>query len=96
MVAKSEFIRFVILGIALLASGSGFAEDELRKTFFKDADAALAAADEANAKLYAPKSYESGMKEYKSADDGLARGRNIEYVRSNAADADLYSFMPLS
>jgi OOP family OmpA-OmpF porin len=37
--------------------------------------------------LYAPKSYESGMKEYRTAEDYLARGRNIEYVRSNASDA---------
>ena len=87
MVAKTGLVRLVILGIALLATGSGFAEDELRKTFFRDADAALAAADEVNAKLYAPKSYESGMKEYRDAENGLARGRNIEYVRSNAADA---------
>ena len=90
MVAKSRLARLVILGIALLAAGSGLAEDELRKTFFKDADAALAAADAVNAKLYAPKSYESGMKEYRAAEDYLSRGRNIEYVRSNAADAVEY------
>ena len=87
MVAKSRRVKLIILGAALLAAGSGFAEDELRKTFFKDADAALAAADAVNAKLYAPKSYESGMKEYRSAEDSLTRGRNIEHVRSNAADA---------
>jgi len=87
MVAKTTLARLVILGITVLAAGSGYAQDELRKTFFKDADAALAAADEVNAKLYAPKSYESGMKEYRNADNGLARGRNIEYVRSNTADA---------
>jgi OOP family OmpA-OmpF porin len=87
MVAKTGLVRIVILGIALLAAGSGYAEDELRKTFFKDADAALAAADAVNAELYAPKSYESGMKEYRTAEDYLARGRNIEYVRSNASDA---------
>jgi OOP family OmpA-OmpF porin len=87
MVAKSRLVKLVILGAVLLAASSGLAEDELRKTFFKDADAALAAADAVNAKLYAPKSYESGMKEYRSAEDYLARGRNIEHVRSNAADA---------
>jgi len=30
------------------------------------------------------------MKEYRDADNGLARGRNIDYVRSNAADAVRY------
>ena len=87
MVAKTTLARLIILGTALFAASSGFAQDELRNTFFKDADAALAAANEVNAKMYAPKSYDSGMKEYRTAEDYLARGRNIEYVRSNAADA---------
>ena len=90
MVAKTGLARLVILGIAFLAAGNGYAQDELRKTFFKDADAALAAADAVNAKLYAPKNYESGMKEYRTAEDYLERGRNIEYVRSNASDAVRY------
>jgi len=90
MVAKSGLVRLVILGIALLATGGANAQDELRKTFFKDADAALAAADAANAKLYAPKNYESGMKEYRAAENYLDRGRNIEYVRANASDATRY------
>jgi OOP family OmpA-OmpF porin len=90
MVAKTGLVRFVILGVALLAAGNGYAQGELRKTFFKDADVALAAANNVNAKLYAPKSYESGMKEYRDAEDYLARGRNIEYVRSNAADSVKY------
>ncbi len=84
---KTEIVKFVIVGIALLAAGNGFAQDELRKTFFKDADAAKAAADVVEAEVYAPKSYESGMREYRSAEDYLQRGKNIEYVRSNAADA---------
>lgn len=90
MVSRNGLVRLVILGVALLAAGNGYAQDELRKTFFKDADAALAAADAVNAKLYAPKSYQSGMKEYRTAEDYLKRGRNIEYVRSNAADAVRY------
>lgn len=90
MVAKSALVRLVIVGITLLAAGNAYAQDELRKTFFKDADAALAAADAANAKLFAPKNYESGMKEYRTAEDYLERGRNIEYVRSNASDASRY------
>lgn len=87
MFAKSGLIKIVILSLALLGAGSGLAQDELRKTFFKDADAARAAAEAVNAKLYAPKSYESGLREYRSAEDLLERGRNIEFVRTNAADA---------
>ena len=87
MVAKTGLLKLVILSVALLAAGNGYAQNELRKTFFKDADAARAAAEAVNAKLYAPKSYTSGMKEYRDAESLLERGRNIEYVRSNAADA---------
>ncbi len=90
MVAKTGLTKLVILSVALLAAASGYAQDELRKTFFKDADAAKAAADAVNAQLFAPKSYENGMKEYRTAEDYLERGRNIEYVRSNAADAVRY------
>ncbi len=90
MVAKTGLLRLVILSVVLLAAGSGYAQDELRKTFFKDADAAKALAESGNAKLLAPRSYERGMKEYRDAESALERGRNIEYVRSNAADATRY------
>ena len=90
MVAKTGLIRLVILGVALLAAGNGYAQDELRKTFFKDADVAKAAAEAVNAKLYAPKNFTAAMKEYRDAESLLERGRNIEYVRSNAADATRY------
>jgi len=90
MVAKNGLVKLVILGVVLLTAGSGYAQDELRQTFFKDADAAKAAAEAVNAKLYAPKNWGSGMKEYRNAEDLLERGRNIDYVRSNAADAVRY------
>ncbi len=87
MVAKTGLLRLMIVSVILLAAGSGYAQDELRNTFFKDADAAKSLADEHNAELLAPRSYERGMKEYRDAETALERGRNIEYVRSNAADA---------
>lgn len=90
MIAKTGLIKLVILTASLLAAGSGYAQDELRKTFFKDADAALARADAENSKLYAPKSYTRGMREYHDAEESLRRGRNIDSVRSNAADATRY------
>jgi len=90
MVAKTGLLKFVLLSAVLFAAGSGYAQDELRNTFFKDADAAKAAADAGDAKLLAPRNYERGMKEYRDAENALQRGRNIEYVRSNAADATEY------
>ena len=90
MAAKTAFsIRILILTL-LFGAATAFAQDELRATFFKDADAAKAAADAANAELLAPRNYERGMSEYRSAEVALERGRNIETVRSNAADATRY------
>ena len=90
MTVTTGFARCVLMVTLLLGISSAYAQDELRATFFKEADAALAAADAANAKLLAPRSYERGMKEYRDAELALQRGRNIETVRSNAADATRY------
>ncbi len=90
MVAKTYFVRLVVILCALLAAAPGFAQDELRKTFFKEADAAKAAAEAVQASLLAPRAWERGVKEYSDAEDALARGRNIEWVRDNAADATKY------
>ena len=90
MVAKTHFVKLVVAGLVLLAAGQGYAQNELRNTFFKEADAAKAAADTADAKLLAPRTYERGMKEYSDAELSLQRGRNIEIVRSNASDATRY------
>jgi OmpA-OmpF porin, OOP family len=90
MAVQSRYVRFVLVAVLLLGFGAAQAQDELRKTFFKDADAAKAAADAANAELLSPHNYERGKKEYGDAEDALTRGRNIEIVRSNAADAANY------
>jgi outer membrane protein OmpA-like peptidoglycan-associated protein len=87
MVAKTYFVRAVLVAITLLAAGTGHAQNELRKTFFRDADAAKAAAESVNASLLAPRAWERGMEEYGDAESALERGRNIEYVRDNASDA---------
>jgi outer membrane protein OmpA-like peptidoglycan-associated protein len=90
MTAKTGFVRLALVAGLVLATGLAEAQDELRKTFFKDADAAKAAADAANAALLAPRSYERGLQEYADAEYALERGRNIETVRSNAASATEY------
>lgn len=90
MAEKSAFSLRILILTLILGGNIAFAQGELRETFFKDADAAKAAADAANAELLAPRSYERGMSEYRSAEVALERGRNIETVRSNAADATRY------
>ena len=90
MVAKTHFVKLAFAGLVLLAAGQGYAQNELRNTFFKEADAAKAEAEAAEAKLLAPRTFERGMKEYNDAEVALQRGRNIEIVRSNASDAAKY------
>lgn len=90
MAVKVGFARCVLMLTLLLGMGSAFAQNELRDTFFKNADAAKLAAEAADAQLLAPRSYQRGMKEYRDAEIALERGRNIDTVRSNAADATRY------
>ncbi len=90
MVGNAGYVRPFALGLLLMSAAISYAQDELRNTFFKEADAAKAAADAVNAELLAPRNYERGVKEYNDADLALKRGRNIEIVRSNAADAANY------
>ena len=87
MVAIPRLPRLIVLGSLLLSAATAMAQQELRSTFFKEADAAKAAADAVEAEWLAPRSYERGMKEYREAEAALERGRNIDYVRSNAAEA---------
>lgn len=87
MAFSMNAVRWTLLAALTLLAGVVVAQNELRTTFFKDADAALAAAKAANAELLAPTAWTNGMKDYRAAEEGLERGRNVEYVRSKAADA---------
>lgn len=90
MASLTSFVRLLLLTIFVLGAGSAVAQDELRKTFFKDVDAARVAADAVNASLLAPRSYGLANKDYDAADSGLQRGRNIEYVRDKAGSAEAH------
>ncbi|MBT8099112.1 MAG: hypothetical protein KJO82_05150, partial [Gammaproteobacteria bacterium] len=94
MIKIAEICRRYSAALLLLTmiagAGTASAQNELRETFFKDADTAKAKADAANAELLAPRSYGRGLDEYEDAEEGLRRGRNIEYVRSNAGEAATY------
>ena len=77
----------MLLTVLLLSATASQAQNELRETFFREADAAKAEADALNAELLAPRSYSRGLDEYVDAEQALERGRNIETVRKNAAEA---------
>ena len=88
MALRPNFVRLLLLAVFVFGLGSAVAQDELRRTFFKDVDAAREAADALDAKLLAPRSYAAGAEDYEAAEVGLQRGRNIEYVRRKAGEAE--------
>jgi len=90
MAVQNRLLHCMLVVALLLGASNAHAQDELRNTFFKEADAAKAAAEAADASYLAPRSFERGMSEYNAAELALERGRNIETVRSNAADAVRY------
>lgn len=78
------------LGAVGTMASNSTASSEVRQTFFKEADAALAAADAVNAKLLSPKNYERGSDAYADAGKGLERGRDIDYIRKHTTEAEEY------
>ncbi len=88
MLLKTRFFGSILLVLLVAGAGSVEAQDELRNTFFKEVDAARKAADAVDAQLYGPAAYADGADDYSAAEVGLDRGRNIEYVRRKAADAE--------
>jgi outer membrane protein OmpA-like peptidoglycan-associated protein len=87
MVLSTSFARLALLALLLMAAAQVQAQSELRNTFFSEADAALEKAQAANAPLLSPRNYKRGKDAYDDAEEGLNRGRNIEYVRDKASEA---------
>lgn len=81
---KGFLFAVAVLSLALAQAA---AAQTLRDSLFAEADRAYAAAREADAALLAPRNFERGQKAYASAEEGLERGRNVEYIRSRLSDA---------
>ena len=88
MTSRTRFIRFLLLFVFLTGTASALAQDELRRTFFKNVDVAKDAAEAQDARLLAPRNYEDGMEEYEAAEIALERGRSIELVRRKVREAE--------
>ena len=73
MFATSKMPRVLLLCGLTIGAFSALAQNEIRSTFFKEADAAKAAADALEAEWLAPRSYQRGMKEYRDAEGGIYR-----------------------
>lgn len=78
-----------VLGIALFFpfSISHAQETALRAQLFAEADEAMRLANEALANVLAPASYGEAAEQYRAAESDLARGRNLENIRRELADA---------
>lgn len=79
--------HWLLLAVFLAAPLELGAQD-LRATLFREADAALEAARTAGAESLAPATFERARELYASAEEDLARGRNIERIRSSLAEAE--------
>jgi len=79
------------LGVLLsLFSTVSAQEQGLRERLFAEADQAMAVANGQLTNVLAPLSYEKAARHYRDAENGLVRGRNLEGVRSDLADAVRY------
>lgn len=90
MIARSRLHAVALAILAMAVSLPAAAQSELRETFLGNVDSALEAADALDAELLSPRNYERGMDAYENAQEGLERGRNIEYVRREAKEAEDY------
>jgi OmpA-OmpF porin, OOP family len=81
---SSVFLAAVLVLSA--AAGRG-ADPDLRATLFGDADRALAAANEVQANLLAPRSYSSGAESYQRAETILESGGGIDAIRRQLRSA---------
>lgn len=89
-VSLVKFYRPLMAGalLVLFTCGLGSAQsDELRRTLFKDADDALKTAQDNEAVVYAPITFDSGMNFYKKAEDELQKGEEIKDIQKNIAQA---------
>ena len=80
--------RFAVLACLLAVfAARGWAQQDLRASLFAETDRALAQARAANAELLAPATFARGMEAYMAAESDLARGRNMDRIRSELASA---------
>ncbi len=74
--------RFAII-VCLLVSFAASAQQTSRASLFAQADEALAQARAANSQLLAPATFARGQEAYAGAENDLARGRNVDRIRSS-------------
>jgi outer membrane protein OmpA-like peptidoglycan-associated protein len=87
MLKQRSFLAKLFAVFAAVATLCANAQNDLRATLFVEADQALAAARAANAELLAPSTFGRANEAYQAAETDLARGRNMDRIRSSLATA---------
>lgn len=82
-------IRSTALLLSLLASGALLAQSQqqIRDQLFGETDVVKKQAEDLNAKVLAPESYAEGLELYMSAVDTMEKGRDMNKVREDLAEA---------
>ncbi len=81
--------RSITVLFSLLASGALFAQSQqaIRDQIFGETDVVKKQADDLDAKVLAPESYAEGMKVYMAAVDTMEKGKDLDRVREELAEA---------
>jgi hypothetical protein len=81
--------RSITVLFSLLASGALFAQSQqaIRDQIFGETDVVKKQADDLDAKVLAPESYAEGLKVYMSAVDTMEKGKDLDRVREELAEA---------
>ena len=81
--------KYITLLFSLVASGALFAQSQqaIRDQIFGETDVVKKQAEELNAKVLAPAAYAEGTKVYLEAVDTMEKGKDLERVREELAEA---------
>ncbi len=79
--------RWLSLTLTLALTQTTLAQQDLRATLFAGAEASRAAAEESNAPLLSPGLWEDGLEAFGDAEADFQRGRNLDRIRLQLADA---------
>jgi hypothetical protein len=81
--------RYIALLVSLLASVAVLAQSQqqVRDQLFADTDAVKKQAEDLNAKVLAPESYSEAMEVYLDAVDTMEKGKDMNRVREELAEA---------
>jgi hypothetical protein len=81
--------KYITLLLSVVATGALFAQSQqaIHDQIFGETDAVKKQAEDLNAKVLAPKSYAEGMEIYLEAVDTMEKGKDLQRVREELAEA---------